>query len=87
MKPNHSSLDRRPKAVGTWGKADSREFASHVLQSFPGIGSDLAKRIYDRFGLPLKWTVDVMDLQQLEGIGPKKAMTIWAALNGGLKNG
>jgi ERCC4-type nuclease len=80
-KSNHSSLDRRPKAVGTWGKADSKEFAIHVLQSFPGVGVDLARRIYDRFGLPLQWTVDVLDLQQLDGIGVKKAAQIIGALH------
>lgn len=79
-KGNHSSLDRRPKAVGTWGKSDSKEFGIHVLQSFPGVGPDLAKRIYERYGLPLRWTVDVMDLQQLDGIGTKKAATIITAL-------
>lgn len=86
LKGSHSSLDRRPKAVGTWGKADSKEFACHVLQSFPGVGPDLARRIYDRFGLPIKWTVDPLDLQQLEGIGAKKAMQIYTALNGGKLN-
>lgn len=78
---NHSSLDRRPKAVGTWGKADSKEFACHVLQSFPGVGPDLAKRIYDRFGLPLKWTVDLLELEQIDGIGYTKAAKIIGALN------
>jgi ERCC4-type nuclease len=80
-KSNHSSLERRPKAVGSWGKADSKEFAIHVLQSFPGVGVDLARRIYDRFGLPLRWTVDILELQQLDGIGPKKAAQIMGALN------
>lgn len=82
-KGSHSSLDRRPKAVGTWGKSDSREFACHVLQSFPGVGPDLARRIYDRFGLPIRWTIDVLELQQLDGIGAKKAATIISALEGG----
>lgn len=76
----HSSLERRPKAVGTWGRPNSREFAIHVLQSFPGVGPDLAKRIYDRFGLPLRWTIDVLELQTLDGIGMKKAATIITAL-------
>lgn len=83
MKPgSHSSLDHRPKSKGAWGKPTSREFGIHILQSFPGIGVDLAGRIYDTYGLPLRWTVDEIELAQIERIGVKKALQIIACLHG-----
>lgn len=81
LEREHRSLLQRPKARGMWGKPDSREFGIHVLQSFDGVGSEMAGRIYDAFGLPLRWTVDEQDLQSIKGIGQKKADSIIGALH------
>jgi len=73
-KDRHGSLRTRPKAQGSWGTADNREWGIHLLQSFSGIGAEVAGRIYDSFGgVPLAWTVDEVDLMTVPGVGPVRA--------------
>ena len=73
-KQSHGGLNGRPKAVGAWGKADSREWGVHFLQGFDGIGPEVAGRIYDEFkGVPLMWTVDEIDLMAVKGVGAIRA--------------
>lgn len=80
-KSQTSSLNKRPGATSVWGSVNSRDWALHLLQSFQGIGYDLATAIYDHFGrLPLTWTVNELDLQQVPGIGPKRAQNLIDAL-------
>ncbi|RJQ51767.1 MAG: ComEA family DNA-binding protein [Actinobacteria bacterium] len=63
--------DTRGQGRGEGGKLDLNSATVEQLDGLPGIGPVLAKRIYDyrqergRFGR-------VEDLQQVEGIGPKK---------------
>jgi ERCC4-type nuclease len=80
----HKSLRNTRDAVPVtrWGKAGSREYAIHLLCGLPGVGVELAGRIYDAFGgLPFTWVVHAYDtLLGIEGIGPKKADRIMAAL-------
>lgn len=81
-KSRHSSLMRRPNEKSAWGTTTSRSFSRHLLQSFPGIGPDLADRIYARFNrIPLQWTCDEYDLKQIKGIGDEKAHRLIESLN------
>ncbi len=80
-KPKHHGLLKRPGPVSVWGKATNRDWACHLMQSFEGIGPELAGRIVDYFGKPpLEWKVDVKALQEVDGLGPKKAQQMWEAL-------
>lgn len=73
----------RPKpASDTWGRRTSRDFGIHVLQSFASIGPKTAATIYDRFGLPLRWTITSADLQSLPGIGKVTAERLMDVLDG-----
>jgi len=55
--------------------------AMHVLQGFPGMGPELAGRVVDKFeGVPLTWTVSEDELQTVEGLGKKKSIAMYEAL-------
>lgn len=82
-KAKHPSLLRRPsvRKESAWGTATSRDFARHLLQSFPGVGITLADAIYDRFGrVPLAWTVSEKELLTVPGIGPHRARALHRSL-------
>lgn len=86
-KTNHDSLHRRPKAKGAWGKATSKEWERHLMQSFPGVGPRQAASIVEHFGgVPLQWTVDAGRFMEVEGIGKKKAEQLIEALRHGNPN-
>lgn len=82
VKPNHTTLLRRPKTSrNSWGNTNSESFASHLLQSFPNIGYTTAIAIYKHFGhIPLQWECDVAELVSIPGIGKKTAEQLIAAL-------
>lgn len=77
-KSEHRSLTTRPKAVASWGSnPDDRDFGVHVLQGFPGIGVELAGRIWDHFGrLPFVMNVSDEELLKVPGMGKKKLTTL-----------
>lgn len=82
-KEKHSSLRTRPgPKKDSWGKLGNREYGIHLLQSFPGMGPELAGRVIDHFGkVPIKWDLDgVEDLIAVKGIGKGKAEKIWEVL-------
>lgn len=82
-KDRHSSLRTRPgPPKSAWGTRDNRSYALHVLQSFPGVGVELAGRIFDHFGgLPLSWELEsYKDLMAVPGVGKEKAQKMWKAL-------
>lgn len=80
-KPEHKALEIRTKTAPVWGTRDSRDWHKHLLQGFPGIGRELAERIVDHFGrAPLMWSVTPKELQQVAGIGPKRAKQLYALL-------
>lgn len=81
-KDRHDSLRRRPgPKTDSWGKRGNREYACHLLQSFPGVGAELAARMVDHFGkAPIVWEVGVDDLMKVPGIGRGKAQKMWEAL-------
>lgn len=82
-KDRHGSLRTRPKAQGSWGAADNREWGIHLLQSFSGIGNGVAGNIYDYFGgVPLKWTCTEGELMDVKGVGRLRAMKMMEALDG-----
>lgn len=80
-KGNHNSLLTRPKARGDWGSPTDRDFAVHLLQSFPGIGPETAGAIFDTYGVPIKWTITDIDLQLVPGVGKGRAQSLIRALN------
>lgn len=82
-KERHDSLERRPGPTSIWGsKPTDEEYGSYVLQSLPGVGPELSKRIYRRYGLPLEWTITIEDLADIPGIGKAKADKMIRAING-----
>lgn len=79
-KKSHSSLEKRPGPVSSWGKADDHDYQVYFLQGLPGVGAELAERILKHIGMPIGWRISIEDLLGIPGIGKKKAEAIWAAL-------
>ena len=83
-KPRDTALATRGRPDSDeWGKVGSREWSLHLLQGFKGIGPVQAAAILDHFGeIPLEWSVGVLDLMDVDGIGPKRAEAMVDALRG-----
>lgn len=81
QKERHAGINVRPKPTTAWGQRTDRDWAIHVIQSFDGIGPGVAGAIFDKFGLPLRWTVTESELQTVPGVGKKRAGKIWGVLN------
>lgn len=79
-KVRHTALMRRPAARGAWGKPTNREFQSHVVQSLPDVGPELADRIIDTLGMPFGWRVTEKDLTTVHGVGKVKARKIYGCM-------
>jgi ERCC4-type nuclease len=82
----HRGLTVRPtpNATSAWGHATDRDWARHLLQSFPGVGPVLADAIYDRFGrAPLRWDATREELGAVDGVGPRRLAMLWEALETG----
>jgi ERCC4-type nuclease len=82
-KAKHDSLKRRPgpKRDG-WGKVSSRDFSLHLLQSFEGVGPDLAGKIFDHFGrLPFAWDISPEQLREVPFVGPKTVERLFDAFD------
>jgi ERCC4-type nuclease len=77
-KTSHSSLATRPgTAKPLWGGvASDRDYAVWFMQGVPGIGAELAGRIYDKLGLVFGLEVGIDELMTVEGIGKGKAEKI-----------
>lgn len=83
----HLSLLKRPNPQGIWGTASAEDWSRHLLQSFQGVGPELAQRIVQKFnGPPLQWTVTEKELMQVEGLGKEKARRLISALEKSLTN-
>jgi ERCC4-type nuclease len=80
----HSSLERRPGPVSMWGTPTNEDYQRHLVMGLPGVGPELADRIVKKFGVPFTWGIDKGDLMLVEGVGPKKADMIYAALDDGV---
>jgi ERCC4-type nuclease len=77
----HRSLITRPKPASPWGKSSNRLYASHLLQSFPGIGAKTAENILHVLGVPLKWTVTEKQLSSVPGVGKLTAKRLLEVLD------
>lgn len=76
----HASLERRPGPVSMWGKPNNEDYQRHLVMGLPGVGPELAARIVEKFGVPFGWRIDFEDLLNVDGIGPKKARSIYEAI-------
>lgn len=85
QKPKHTSLRVRPGPPrDSWGKTGARENSLHFLQGLPGVGIELAGRIFDHFGrVPVKWDCTLQDLLAIPGVGKVKAQKIWEMMPNG----
>lgn len=82
-KERHTSLRVRPgPSKDSWGRIGVKEYGMHLLQSFPGVGPELAGRIWDHFGgVPITWEIEgPHELQEIAGIGKAKAAQIYSML-------
>ena len=81
-KPSHMSLRSRPgPRKDSWGRLGNKEYGMHLLMSFPGVGPELAGRIYDHFGgVPIEWGVTMEELMKVPGVGKGKAEKMWNGL-------
>ena len=75
-KPSHKALDTRPGPVTHWGKPDNADWQKHLLQGLPGIGTEMAGRIIDAVGMPLRVGVTREELLAVPGLGPKRVEAI-----------
>lgn len=82
-KETHSSLAIKREGLSSpWGKPNDRETAIYLVSGLPGIGSELAARIVDQFGIPWCWNVTRRELLSVPGLGSKKVEKLWALLGG-----
>lgn len=77
----HSALERRPGPVSMWGNPTNEDYQRHLVMGLPGVGPELAGRIVEKFkGVPWEWTIAFEELTTIDGIGAKKARSIYDAL-------
>lgn len=83
QKSKHMSLrSRSGPAKNSFGTSTTRHLAQHIMQSFPGVGPELAGRVVDHFeGVPLTWTHSAEELMEVEGLGKVKAQGMIDALD------
>lgn len=68
-----SSLLYRGNGKSEWGELTDESTAVHLMSAFPGIGTELARRIFQAFGrVPIQWSVSEEELAAIHGIGKKK---------------
>ncbi len=84
QKERHNTAVKRAGVVSVWGgNPDAKEFACHLLQGIPGVGPEIAAKVYDHFGrVPWRWDVTAEELMKIDGVGRKKAETMMRALRG-----
>jgi ERCC4-type nuclease len=77
----HQSLERRPGPLSMWGNPTNEDYQRHLLMGLPGVGPELAERLRAKFGgVPWQWTINYEDLLNVDGIGAKKARSIYDSL-------
>jgi ERCC4-type nuclease len=79
--PKHLGLYSRPSAPHDWIVPTARDIDLWMLQSFDGIGPQLAENIIQHFGgkIPIAWTCTLEELQQVPRLA-KKAEEIYPIL-------
>lgn len=76
-KEKHHFARARGAISGMWGTPSSREYGIYALQSLPGVGPELAERVYDHFGrVPWAWACSENDLLAIDGIGKVRAQRL-----------
>lgn len=81
-KSDHKSFTTRTMQ-NPWGTRMDRDFGVWLLQSFPGIGPQLAERIWQKFnGVPIALTCTEEELLTIEGMGKKKVEGLMRVLGG-----
>lgn len=77
-----SSLESRPKGRDEFGKdVQGRDFAIHLLQSFPGVGREVAGNVVDHFGgVPFQWNVTEEELYEVKGLGKGRVKKLFSLL-------
>lgn len=78
-KGEHLSLDRRTNpGPDDWGTISDKGWASHLLQSVPGVGPKQATLIWDHFEgkVPIGLTVGEEELSKVKGLGPKRVAAL-----------
>lgn len=76
-----SLLYGKPIVRDGWGRLSDRATGVHFMSTIPGIGVELAGRIFDRFGrVPMRWSCELAELLEVPGIGPKRGKALWALL-------
>ncbi len=69
---HESARSRGAPPVDVFGKRDQRTYATWLLSSLPGVGTEMAGRLFDHFGgLPivLREGVGLKELMQVPGVG------------------
>lgn len=86
-KDKHGTFATRGTAPSIWGAHQTnRDWCAWVAQGLPGVGAGTAERLVDHFGgLPFTWKrqVTIDSLQEVDGIGPKKAAALYRVFNEG----
>lgn len=79
-KANHTSNALRPGPIVPWGKAGNRDWALHLLQSFPGMGVDRSVAVLETFGrVPMQWDVSEAEMMKVKGLGKKTVRAMYGA--------
>jgi len=76
---HESARGRGPAPVDVFGKRGQREYGVWLLQSLPGVGVELAGRVFDEFGgvpFQLREGVGMTELMKVPGMGKVKAKRI-----------
>lgn len=67
-----------------WGQLTDRSTAIHFLSGIPGMGVELAARLFDQFGrVPITWSVTREELLEVPGLGPKRVDQLLKVLSDG----
>lgn len=84
QKERHNSLRSRPGVPkDAWGRRENTQYQAWIIQSFPGVGPELAARIVAHFGkAPISWEVTEAELTAVPGVGKLKAKKMYEALGG-----
>lgn len=86
-KTTHLGLYTRPSAKSPWGKPSDNDLALWLLQSFEGIGPQLASNILRHFDrLPIRWDCMFEELVEVKGLSRKRVEEIWKGLGEGHKD-
>lgn len=82
QKDRHNSLKSRPGVPkDAWGRRENPQYQAWIIQSFPGVGPELAARIVEHFGrAPIRWEVSEEELRAVPGVGKGKARKMMEAL-------